>query len=65
MIVIISELEKENGELYMPHGYLNILVFLRFSYKLRYTHVKFQQIRRWKNYERSKEELKVLLTLMC
>ena len=32
MIVIISELEKRNGELYMPHGNLDIkMVDLRFS----------------------------------
>ena len=60
MIVNISELEKENGELYMVHGNLNItMVCLTFSQIMLYT-VKFLQNRRWKKYERIKEKLKVL-----
>ena len=38
MTVIISELEKGNGELYMPHENLDItMVYLRFSYIMLYT----------------------------
>ena len=49
MIVDISELEKENGELCMVHGNLSItMVYFRFSYIMSYT-VKFLQNRRWKD----------------
>ena len=61
MTVNISEFEKENGELYMVHGNLNItMVYLRLSYIMLLYTVKFLQNRRRKKYERIKEELKVL-----
>ena len=57
MKVNISELEKENGELYMLHGNLDIdntMVYLRFSEVVSYT-VKFLQNRRWENMKESRK----------